>query len=584
MVKLAPLETTVVEPVGIAYLQNSLFFEQNVKENNNANGDNNDSATNDADAIEDEEVEFELEEWEETRRPTEGKNKGKTIRYKKFNYYKALGLKNEWRSTDAQIKKNYQKGILKFHPDKIGGDEKDPMFLKIQEAYQNLIDPQKKKDYDSHYEFDDTVPKAVWKNEKHFFKHFTAAFKRNARFSVTLPVPELGDMNATKEEVDAFYEFWGKFESWRNFKALDEHIVDESESRDDRRWMEKQNTGKRAKRKRDEYRRLRQLYENARKIDPRIAAFEKAEKDAKAAAVKKKKEEEERAKAEEEAKLKADAEAAAAAEQTRKNSVKNAREARQKQKKQLKKARKKFMKIYLEFLSAKHEKATLSLDDVQYVCDELSLEELLDINARFTEAGTDDGNVVNVLVYCTETCDRLKEEKTLSEAERIKKRDEARQLAIEADKKRKLAAQKPWTKDEMAFLIKATKKFPGGATRRWEQIADMVNKLSKSGIIRAASECIKKANSLSSLERGNDVAAANAKAEATSSNNNNAKAAIWNDAQQKQLEAGLRKFPQGKLSKNQRWEKISAGVDGKSPNDCLARFDELVALHKKGKK
>jgi hypothetical protein len=78
-------------------------------------------------------------------RPTEGKNKGKTIRYKKFNYYKALGLKNEWRSTDAQIKKNYQKGILKFHPDKIGGDEKDPMFLKIQEAYQNLIDPQKKK-------------------------------------------------------------------------------------------------------------------------------------------------------------------------------------------------------------------------------------------------------------------------------------------------------------------------------------------------------------------------------------------------------------------------------------------------------
>ena len=115
----------------------------------------------------------------------------------------------------------------------------------------------------------------------------------------------------------------------------------------------------------------------------------------------------------------------------------------------------------------------------------------------------------------------------------------------------------------MAFLIKATKKFPGGAIRRWEQIADMVNKLSKSGIIRAASECIKKANSLSSLERGNDVAAANAKAEATSSNNNNAKAAIWNDAQQKQLEAGLRKFPQGKLSKNQRWEKISAGVDGK---------------------
>ena len=69
----------------------------------------------------------------------------------------------------------------------------------------------------------------------------------NARFSVNKPVPEIGDMNSTKEEVYDFYEFWGKFESWRNFKALDEHIVDESESREDRRWMEKQNTGKKGK-------------------------------------------------------------------------------------------------------------------------------------------------------------------------------------------------------------------------------------------------------------------------------------------------------------------------------------------------
>ena len=240
MVKLAPLESTVVEPVGISYLQNSLFFEQNVKDNDASGA--GDSGENEEE-VEEEEVEFELEEWEETRRPTEGKNKGKTIRVKKFNYYKALGLKDEWRSTDEQIKKNYQKGILKFHPDKIGGDEEDPMFLKIQEAYQNLIDEQKKKDYDSHYEFDDSVPKAVWKSEKHFFKHFGAAFERNARFSVQVPVPMLGDMDTPMEEVNAFYEFWGKFESWRNFKALDEHIVDESESRDDRRWMEKQNTG-----------------------------------------------------------------------------------------------------------------------------------------------------------------------------------------------------------------------------------------------------------------------------------------------------------------------------------------------------
>ena len=278
MVKLAPLTPTTVEPVGVSYLQSSLFFEPTA---NNVDKDTSEvSGTDSANEDRDEDIQFELEEWEETRRPTEGKNKGKTMRYKKFNYYKALGLKDEWRSTDAQIKKNYQKGILKFHPDKIGGDEEDPMFLKIQEAYQHLIDPIKRQAYDSHYEFDDTVPKSVFKSNEHFLKVFGKAFERNARFSVNKPVPKIGDMNSTKEEVYDFYEFWGKFESWRNFKALDEHIVDESESRDDRRWMEKQNTGKRAKRKRDEYRRLRMLYENARKIDPRLAAFEKAEKDA----------------------------------------------------------------------------------------------------------------------------------------------------------------------------------------------------------------------------------------------------------------------------------------------------------------
>ena len=84
------------------------------------------------------------------------------MRYKKFNYYKALGLKDAMAKHRCAIKKNYQKGILKFHPDKIGGDEEDPMFLKIQEAYQHLIDPVKRQAYDSHYEFDEAVPKSVF--------------------------------------------------------------------------------------------------------------------------------------------------------------------------------------------------------------------------------------------------------------------------------------------------------------------------------------------------------------------------------------------------------------------------------------
>ena len=80
MVKLAPLTPTRVEPVGVSYLQSSLFFEPTAN-----NVDKDASEVTGADSVNedrDEDIQFELEEWEETRRPTEGKNKGKTMRYK----------------------------------------------------------------------------------------------------------------------------------------------------------------------------------------------------------------------------------------------------------------------------------------------------------------------------------------------------------------------------------------------------------------------------------------------------------------------------------------------------------------------
>ena len=61
------------------------------------------------------------------------------------------------------------------------------------------------------------------------------------------------------------------------------------------RWMEKQNTGKRAKRKRDEYRRLRQLYENTGKLIHVLLHLKKRRR-CKSSCGKKKKEEEERQK------------------------------------------------------------------------------------------------------------------------------------------------------------------------------------------------------------------------------------------------------------------------------------------------
>ena len=62
--------------------------------------------------------------------------------------YSTLGLNKE--ATEDEVKKAYKKLALKYHPDKNGG--KDVMFKKINEAYQILIDPVKRKLHDMQHE------------------------------------------------------------------------------------------------------------------------------------------------------------------------------------------------------------------------------------------------------------------------------------------------------------------------------------------------------------------------------------------------------------------------------------------------
>ena len=60
------------------------------------------------------------------------------------DYYEILGVSKQ--STSDEIKKSYRKLSLKYHPDKNNGDDRN--FKNINEAYQTLNDPQKKKMYD----------------------------------------------------------------------------------------------------------------------------------------------------------------------------------------------------------------------------------------------------------------------------------------------------------------------------------------------------------------------------------------------------------------------------------------------------
>ena len=193
------------------------------------------------------------------------------------------------------------------------------------------MDPVKRRQYDSvdeEAEVDPPTKKQVQKGD--YYKLWSKVFKAEGRFSKVHPVPTFGNVDATQEHVEEFYNFWYNFDSWRSFEYLDEDVPDDNENRDQKRHMERKNTNARKKKKAEDNARLRKLVDDAQAGDERIKRFRQA---ANAAKNKKKNDREaaekaaaEEAKAKKEAEEKAAAEAAVAAKAD-KESAKKAKEA-----------------------------------------------------------------------------------------------------------------------------------------------------------------------------------------------------------------------------------------------------------------
>ncbi|KAI7158469.1 DnaJ-domain-containing protein [Hortaea werneckii] len=263
--------------------------------------------------------------------------------WKTQDHYAVLGLsKKRWRASEEEIKKAHRKKVLKHHPDKkaaSGQEENDQFFKCIQRATDILLDPIKRRQFDSVDENADKEPpskKEVQKKPGNFYKLFGPVFESEGRFSKVQPVPQLGGPDASREHVEEFYNFWYNFDSWRSFEYLDEDVPDDNENRDQKRHQERKNLNARKKRKVEDTQRLRKLLDDTMAQDERIKKFrqegnkeknkkrlekEAAEKAAKEEA-QRKKEEEERLQKEKDASDKAAKEESKKAKEAAKNAAK----------------------------------------------------------------------------------------------------------------------------------------------------------------------------------------------------------------------------------------------------------------------
>lgn len=320
------------------------------------------------------------------------------------DHYAVLGLsKYRWRATPEQIKRAHRKKVLRHHPDKKAAmgqrDENDNFFKCIQKATELLLDPVRRRQFDSVDEAADIEPPSKKDVQKgNFYKLWGPVFKAEGRFSNKQPVPQLGDENSTQEEVETFYNFWYNFDSWRSFEYLDEDIPDDGEGRDQKRHTEKKNANARRKRKSEDIARLREMVDECLSLDERIKKFRqqaRAGKDAKRKAkeeeAKRLIEERERAKAEEEERKKNAEEAAKAEREEKKKAKEAAKNAAKKNKRVLKGS----VKDVNYFADGEASPAQVDsvLGDVDLVMAKIDVDELAELAAKLTVAGKDSAAV-----------------------------------------------------------------------------------------------------------------------------------------------------------------------------------------------
>lgn len=421
-------------------------------------------------------------------------------------------------------------------------------------------------------------------------------------------------MFSTRKQVDEFYQFWFEFESWREYSYLDEEDKEKGQSREERRWIEKQNKVQRAKLKKEEMARIRSVVDAAWNIDPRIALYKELEKQekqekklARQKAAQQQKDELEKVRLEEERKLREETERVQAEEKEREAAAKKIKDA---QKKALKKERKTFRTICKSnnYYSVDERSSVENMASMEELCEILPVEELTKLNEELAKLSLDGGReAFNKSV--AKIAKKISDEKVQTTIDAQKDSDNS--SGAQSNRKH----EESWSHEELQLLIKAVNLFPAGTAQRWDVVANFINQHyhQPSGRPRVAKEVLAKAKDLNSSdfsksslkEEANQKAyeffekniknpnAVVESAETKRDDGTNAvpvvteksgsietsssDSKIWTAGEQKLLEQALKTFP---ASVADRWDRITEAVPGRTKKECIARYKELAALVK----
>ena len=566
-----------VEPVGIVFenIVKAYFGFNSVEEKENSFEEENE--------IIEEEIEY---EWEKEFNEN-SKNKENLLFSSKENYYQILGLANlNLKSKSEDFRKAYKKLAKLFHPDKnqdnsnsldINNEENknnesetekkdlteqekkqkeiNLKWLKIKEAYDTLIDPEKRKKYDSTIEFDDSIPENKNYDEKNFFRTFGPVFLKNSIWSKKKPVPKIGDMKTPIEKVKKFYRFWRNFESWRDFSVEGEFNIEDADSRFEKRQMLKENKKMKASLIRKEKIRIDELTSIAYKCDPRIKIEEEN--------LRKMREKEKM-----EIKMK-----------------------KQKEKEEEEKKRKEFQEKYEYEKKIEKEKKIQEKKNLieSYFNFAVDLNIKLDDEDKFQLNLNSNLDNLKSLINKIKNIENQKDKK--NEFINLSKNFFAMKIKSEIQENNNNNNNNIWTKEEMFLLQKGVKKFPAGTKNRWEKIKEIVKTKSTDEIINMTHYLL--LNPSIKIEGDINLKDLIQKKESNNNNNNNNNTEEkkenknknsnnnWTAEEQKKLEECLKKYPNS-LPAKERWTKISKEV-GKTMKQCIDRYKYIAEVIKKNK-